>query len=329
MKRQYLKLITLACSAVFGLAACGSSGSSDSAPNFSGADAGSIFGNGTAKNNGSNGNGGNSGNANSNCGFFGCFAPDNNGNGGNNNGNGGNNNGSGGNNNGNGGNNVPQLTGIGFHSDEGYQATHGTNDNPSDAAVSGSRNRVTIDGYTVDLSNADGFRERYLVQRDTRSQDGEFAAISTNGNNLSYMRFGTVTRGREINGETHGDEYAFSIGNITPGQSMPTTGTAWYEGIANLGPASIFKSKFYVDFGQKALAGGVLHPALENTFYVPMVARINGSSFGGTKDGITVKGSFYGPNAEEMGGVFHGSANAPDSTHRDLIGAFGARKQMQ
>ena len=78
MKRQHLKLVALACSAVFGLAACGSSGgSSDSAPNFSGADAGgAIFGNGFAKNNnGSNGNGNgnnNAGNNANNCGIFGC-----------------------------------------------------------------------------------------------------------------------------------------------------------------------------------------------------------------------------------------------------------------
>ena len=359
MKRQHLKLVALACSAVFGLAACGSSGgSSDSAPNFSGADAGgTIFGNGFAKNNnGSNGNGNNNaGNNANNCGFFGCSPsnPGNNG-GGNNNG-GSNNNGNANNNNGgnNGGNNnarpAPNFTvndGIGYYYGEGSNIQYGRNHGYKTRAdlltikATDDLKTLDIDGFLVNVNGADntpadkaynpvqggGLPNGY---NPSNRNDLTYDMRTNSSRALQYSRFGAMERTEYFHGGNTRSEgsfvtsSAFSIGKVTPASSMPTTGTATYSGYAM--DDNWRKANFAVDFGAKTVEGRLMSHTDPNIVYYKLSGVINGSSFEGLntedRNEIRMRGRFYGPQAAEIGGVYNGIA-----TGAGIMGAFGAAK---
>ena len=356
MKRQHLKLVALACSAVFGLAACGSSGgSSDSAPNFSGADAGgAIFGNGFAKNNnGGNGNGNgnnNAGNNANNCGFFGC-SPSNPGNNGGGN-NGGGNNGGNANNN-NGGNNnarpAPNFTvndGIGYYYGEGsaqFNRRHGfkTEADPLTIKATDDLKTLDIDGFLVNVNGADntpadkaynpvlegsgGLSNGY---NPSNRNDLTYGMRTNSSRALQYSRFGAMERTEFFYDSNDRGSFntssAFSIGKVTPASSMPTTGTATYSGYAV--DDSWRKANFAVDFGAKTVEGRLMSQTDPNMVYYKLSGVINGSSFAGlnTEDNneIRMRGRFYGPHAEEIGGVYNGIA-----TRAGIMGAFGAAKE--
>ena len=356
MKRQHLKLVALACSAVFGLAACGSSGGSDSAPNFSGADAGgTIFGNGFAKNNnGSNGNGNNNaGNNANNCGFFGC-SPSNPGNNGRGNNNGGGNNGGNANNN-NGGNNggnnnarpAPNFTvndGIGYYYGSGSAQSHRTHGvetraDPLTIKATDDLKTLDIDGFLVNVNGADNTPadQPYNPVQGNRLPNGYNPSnrndlthgVHTNSSRaLQYSRFGAMERTQYYGGNTRSEgsfvtRSAFSIGKVTPASSMPTTGTATYSGYAM--DDNWRKANFAVDFGAKTVEGRLMSHTDPNIVYYKLSGVINGSSFEGlnTEDHneIRMRGRFYGPQAAEIGGVYNGIA-----TGAGIMGAFGAAK---
>ena len=304
MKRQHLKLVALACSAVFGLAACGSSGgSNDSAPNFSGTDAGgAIFGNGFAKNNnGSNGNGNNNaGNNTNNCGFFGC-SPSNPGNNGGNN-NGGGNNGGNANNN-NGGNNnarpAPNFVHNGFgvyYAETNYHPNlnHGSRANPTQlTAVKSTRdlNTLDVDGFLFNIDNAAGtglLSSKTYFNNDSAT---DAAGLTTNGSkqNFRYSRFGSMFRSQgPFESDFIHSHYYFSVGDVTPESSMPTSGTAHYSGFSSDSSLVQRLAKFDVDFGAKTVDGAVYGSPDRNGNYTGAVnfrlhGIINGSSFAGSK----------------------------------------------
>ena len=361
MKRQHLKLVALACSAVFGLAACGSSGGSDSAPNFSGADAGgTIFGKGFAKNNnGGNGNGNNNaGNNANNCGFFGCSPsnPGNNG-GGTNNG-GGNNGGNANNNNGgnNGGNNnarpAPNFVHNGFgvyYAETNYHPNlnHGSKANPTQlTAVKSTRdlNTLDVDGFLFNVDNAAGTGLLSTKTYFNNDSATDAAGLTTNGSkqNFRYSRFGSISRSQgPFESDFIHSHYYFSVGDVTPESSMPTSGTAHYSGFSSDSSLVQRLAKFDVDFGAKTVDGAVYGSPDRNGNYTGAVnfrlhGIINGSSFAGSKQQtenlnneaiMHMKGRFYGPRAEELGGVYYGEEGVITSGPGAIItGAFGAKK---
>ena len=361
MKRQHLKLVALACSAVFGLAACGSSGgSNDSAPNFSGADAGgAIFGNGFAKNNnGSNGNGNNNaGNNTNNCGFFGCSPSNPGNNGGNNNGggnNGGGNNGGNANNN-NGGNNnarpAPNFVHNGFgvyYAETNYHPNlnHGSKANPTQlTAVKSTRdlNTLDVDGFLFNVDNAAGTDLLSTKTYFNNDSATDAAGLTTNGSkqNFRYSRFGSIFRSQgPFESDFIHSHYYFSVGDVTPESSMPTSGTAHYSGFSSDSSLVQRLAKFDVDFGAKTVDGtisGLLDPRDNSDGGVVsfrLHGNINGSSFSGARHQIenttdsdavmNMKGKFYGPEAQEMGGVYYG--NDGNSHTGPISGAFGAKR---
>ena len=116
---------------------------------------------------------------------------------------------------------------------------------------------------------------------------------------------------------------AFSIGQVTPVSSMPTSGTASYSGFAT--DDAWRKANFSVDFGAKTVEGQLISTSNPNVVAYNLFGSINGSSFEGTKiegrNELKMKGRFYGPNAEEIGGVYNGRDG-----NNGIMGAFGATK---
>lgn len=142
----------------------------------------------------------------------------------------------------------------------------------------------------------------------------------------SYSRFGAVApKDHAEKGEV------FYMGQLTA--NMPTTGTAVYKGLAvdrgvtdagiqNFNPLPVM---FNVDFAKKTLSG-----AAESNIYVFEPAAISGNRFSGdVKYGQyttgNYAGAFFGPNAEELGGI---GKFKPDANGNDAGAfSFGARKQ--
>lgn len=168
------------------------------------------------------------------------------------------------------------------------------------STLSGSSlNSVMVDGHTVNLSTAGV----------ASPSSNEFQRIN---NQLSYTRFGNYTY---RNSNTL-DTYAIAYGQETPMGRVPTTGTAVYVGTGIVGSsAGTTTAEFDVNYGQKQISGKVGSNQLSGV--------ITGNAFTGERNGLRMQGNFFGPNAAELGGTFHGVS---DST-KQIIGSFGAKKQ--
>lgn len=157
----------------------------------------------------------------------------------------------------------------------------------------------------------------------------------------SEVRLGTAMYGLNLSyGEWYTtSSYAWAVGDITPDDAVPTTGTATYYGAAGISSrplntasnAVAATAEFSVDFGNKSLSGTIT--PIQSTAYttiggtvdtINLGARIDGATFIGTKDGIVTQGYFLGPNAEEITGIFH---TTTDVLADHIHGAFGAVKQ--
>jgi hypothetical protein len=158
----------------------------------------------------------------------------------------------------------------------------------------------------------------------------------------SYQSFGVWA-----NGNTVGQISAGSAGTSTLGASIPTSGTAVYSGIA----AGIFgnaTASYFVtsnmtastNFGTRSIAFSTTNSAASTTVngtyvstgglnlsgnltYAPGVNSFSGTvnSSGATVMTGTAGGQFYGPSAQEIGGVF-----AVKNGNIGYIGGFGGKR---
>lgn len=139
---------------------------------------------------------------------------------------------------------------------------------------------------------------------------------------FSDMRFGAI-------GSTGPNQKDIVFYNGNPTQTMPTAGTANYNGYfivtGNKYP-EIYddyltgNAAFAVDFSAKTLNGTM---NAETVDVINLNANISGNSFTGSANSASlsgtakVEGKFYGENAKELGGMFKAA---------DWVGAFGASK---
>ena len=168
-------------------------------------------------------------------------------------------------------------------------------------------------------------------------QGGDVVRLTVNGvdqaiggSNYSYSRFGGVApKDQAEKGEV------FYVGKQTV--NMPTTGTAVYKGMGvgadtdgqtGVSRFSTAPMTFNVNFGQKTLSATV---DIADTDGIMGQGTIVGSRFSGDlrDDALSVgsySGAFFGPNAEELGGL---GKFDPDTTHsNEGFGfSFGAKKQ--
>ena len=160
----------------------------------------------------------------------------------------------------------------------------------------------------------------------------------------SYQSFGVWVTGTTSSGMAN----AASVGtSITPGASIPTTGSAIYSGVAGglFGNASVVyfvaaNMSANTNFATRnitfATTGSVASPTLYGTYTDASGLNLSGNltyaagtnSFSGTVNsaGYTTMtgnagGQFYGPNAQEIGGVF-----MVKSGNYGYIGGFGGKK---
>jgi len=166
------------------------------------------------------------------------------------------------------------------------------------------------------------------------------------GNNWNYQTFGIWETGRGTGSGTAG---AISVGVATAGSSIPTSGSATYSGhfggassdvngvdVITTGGASVVadfanRSLAFSTTGSKYVSPIASSPSWINKSSLDMSGTLTYSaatnSFSGSvSDSFigsgTANGKFYGPNAEEIGGVF----SLTGAGTRIHAGAFGAKK---
>lgn len=188
-------------------------------------------------------------------------------------------------------------------------------------------------------------------------QNGKSLSVSACCGNLDYLKFGSFWVG---SGKDKDTSMLFLQGERTPSAQMPVTaGSVRYQGtwqaqiaaksgqvwggVAGNAPSGS-RAVFDVDFGTKEVSGTLTADnRVFPTFNIS--ARIDGNGFSGTaKTGpngfvldpqsqnpvsvhignAQVKGGFYGPNAAELGGIFHGGQPGEDR----VGGSFGAKRQV-
>lgn len=174
---------------------------------------------------------------------------------------------------------------------------------------------VVIDGHAITISKQNDYTDALVITK----TNTETTAISTP--KYSYVRFGGYMKGNEHT--NNNPQYTFAIGDITPNSAIPATGIANYIGSATLGSNNNIElgtSSFYVDFEEKTIVGGVAHT--NDSVHIPLQGIINGNTFNGSLNGVTMQGHFFGPQAEEMGGTYSGNRNG-----QSYMGSFGAIKQ--
>lgn len=190
---------------------------------------------------------------------------------------------------------------------DGYSLT-AKKDNRQAQPLTGSQgiNTVTIDGKTLDFI-PQGFSVGHInINAGNQTRIGS-------GNALSYMRYGYIADTAKNVSPT-----LFAQGIATASDKVPTTGKATYNGTAVDNNKVSYNARFDVNYTAKIL-GGTLSPQNNpSAKMINLTAVIKGNTFTGKSD-YTTTGQFYGPNAEELGGVFK---NHDDS----LSGAFGAKK---
>lgn len=165
---------------------------------------------------------------------------------------------------------------------------------------------------------------------------GSWAVV---GNQLTHSKFGEVYDKDE-------KHHRFAQGNKTPQTAMPTTGVVKYTGhstyssVGTIGiPPIKGLSEFEVNFGENTLDGKIM-PAKAGDFEtLNLKAVIIGNNVEGyntrlnNSQSAIVKGAFYGPNADELAGTYHFSADGTmDGTPTTIdgkkpMGTFGASKQ--
>ena len=312
MKKTALKTVTVFCTALFGLAACGGSGSSNNTPNFSSSTpspqppVANNSGNGISSNTPSpqppvaN----NSGNGN--------------------------------------GNNAPapqqptppatpapqaQYGGTAYYT-ENDRSFNEYAQGRGNVPVNGNLSSITVQGREIDITTPEAFTESQTLLHMNGSR-ARGVASHIGDSRLSYTRFGL----QMDNTNSSPMQYrAFAIGSLTPVADVPTSGTARYAGSSVFSSSSSsYKTQpanFDVDFGAKTVHGRI-HSGLDMPNAVmEFGGTINGSSFSSTKDTLLhMQGNFYGPNAAEMGGTFKGIYEIPGGDLLHVNGAFGAKKQ--
>ena len=184
---------------------------------------------------------------------------------------------------------------------------------------------ISINGHNITVARPE-FEDQNFG---TTSDDGKTRTITNGRNIMSYVRFGFHTEfGGAGNDKQH---YVFALGDPTPTDKMPTSGDTYYIGLSTfaMGTNPTFRtglSSFHVDFDEKTIDGEVYGDSRVNP--IELGGKINGNAFSGSKNGVEMQGHFYGPQAEQVGGIFKGTATDIPGIDEPtpVMGSFGARR---
>ncbi|MDG6882050.1 Transferrin binding protein-like solute binding protein [Phocoenobacter uteri] len=192
-------------------------------------------------------------------------------------------------------------------------------------------NHILINNVSIPLNpNGDEkYTAYYQGVGDDAVEVGQVLTSIVSDKTYKHMRFGQhSTYDYDPNyHESHlKDQLTFGMfvqGYVT--ENMPTSGTVTYKGDAYGGLEALTKgkSKLDVDFGHKTLKGTLSD--WQNYDFLAEKDKLQTISFdasieGNKFEGKNVKGSFFGRNADEIGGIYH------DEIRREGA-VFGAKKQ--
>jgi len=224
-------------------------------------------------------------------------------------------------------------------------ATYSETVNVSNNVVQ-SNSIIAANGQTASFNSANGDTISQVSSTVVGYQNANSTALTAQASALgwSYQSFGVWTTGTTSSGWVN----AASVGtSITPGASIPTSGSASYSGVAGglFGNATL---TYFVSANMTANANfatrnigfattnSVASTNLYGTYSDASGLNLNGTltyspgvnSFSGTvnSSGATVMtgtagGQFYGPSAQEIGGVF-----AVKNGNMGYIGGFGGKR---
>lgn len=292
MKKTALKTVTVFCTALFGLAACGGSGSSNNTPNFS---SNTPSPQPPVANNSGNGNGNNAP-APQQPTPPATPAPQ------------------------------AQYGGTAYYT-ENDRSFNEYAQGRGNVPVNGNLSSITVQGREINITTPEAFTEsQTLLHMNDYRTPGVDSHIGDS--RLSYTRFGLQMDDTAYSPMQY---RAFAIGSLTPVADVPTSGTARYAGSSVFSSsASSYHTEpanFDVDFGAKTVHGRIHSGLGMPNAVMEFGGTINGASFSGTKDALNMQGNFYGPNAAEMGGTFKGVYAIPGGDLLHVNGSFGAKRQ--
>ena len=165
---------------------------------------------------------------------------------------------------------------------------------------------LSVDGVKISLRHVSGEGIWHQIS------SGNYSGIV---NGYTDTRFGVLKSGSGL-------YTAFYQGNNTEYENMPQSGSAIYRGEAVISDGqnvnSNVEAHLKADFSAKQLNGALVE---NNTKLMGIHANIRGSSFYSPEGAaVATQGSFFGTNADEVGGVFYEESTAKR-------GAFAAKKQ--
>jgi hypothetical protein len=216
---------------------------------------------------------------------------------------------------------------------------------------SGNISGLSVINDNVNLTWNDGFGEHTrgssLTVTDGDDADG-MIYDPENGSNWNYQTMATWVQANEAAGGRIG---AMSVGNKTAGTSIPSLSTAVFTGVAEgmyvtdnhdfygVSSSATLSANFATQSVTFATTNSKIHTLdtlvptsksdldLTGTFsYSADSNTLTSSSLSTTSSGWTggtASAKFYGPNAEEIGGVFSIRGTGPREAYE---GAFGAKQ---
>jgi hypothetical protein len=163
---------------------------------------------------------------------------------------------------------------------------------------------------------------------------------------FNYQTFGVWDR---VTAATSFDAGVFSVGNPTPGSAIPTTGTGNFTGFANgFFVDGTTHNAFFTTANMTATANFAAQTIVFSTINTLTLSPNNPSALGVANAGLDLNGNFsypagtnlffgtvtsangmtgsatgrfYGPNAQEIGGMYNLSGTAGQ-----MMGAFGGKQ---
>ncbi|EGC17712.1 Transferrin-binding protein 2 precursor [Kingella denitrificans] len=290
MKKTALKTVTVFCTALFGLAACGGSGSSNNTPNFS---SNTPSPQPPVVNNSGNGNGNNAP-APQQPTPPATPAPQ------------------------------AQYGGTAYYT-ENDRSFNEYAQGRGNVPVNGNLSSITVQGREINITTPEAFTESQTLLHMNDSW-ARGVASHIGDSRLSYTRFGLQMDNTDsLQYRAFAIGSLTPIADVPTSGTARYAGSSVFSSSAisyTTQPAN-----FDVDFGAKTVHGRIHSGLGMPNAVMEFGGTINGASFSGTKDALNMQGNFYGPNAAEMGGTFKGVYAIPGGDLLHVNGSFGAKRQ--
>lgn len=236
----------------------------------------------------------------------------------------------------------PQTGGIGSVSDLNSQQMSGSVTTDGNSKLSSLTINDGVTKHTWDASNSSLAEGGGFLMATKNSAGGSETAIVADPQKkgFAHQTYGAwiVDRG------TSGDIGSFSVGSPTEVANIPTSGSATFKGTAGglygeaggKGAPVTADASLNADFANKSLtfnttntvaaATGAARNDLNLSGNMSYAAGAMAGSVKNTANTMsgTVQGQFYGPTANEVGGVFSLTSAAPGKV---FVGGYGAARQ--